>query len=309
MVYFISISAVFNVKDSLNHFPRSDLSVCEKEFETIWVEIKPNHGKNILCCCSYRHPNTDKEKFIQYLDLVASKVAKEKKLIYLMGNFNFDLLQYEFDLLQYDTDNNSYDFLNSIVENGMLPFIHQPTRIIDSSATLIDNIFSNNIEDESISGNLFIKLSDHLPQFVIINRTEDRHKQANFYKHDYQKFDKESFQDDFSLQNWANLEKADLDASQKFDDFLWRVNSCVNRHAPLKKVVKKKLKLSLKPWITNKIIKMMHHRDRLFSKWNNDRLNGHFQNAYKNLETAPDRKSEKASESITITISRYINQT
>ena len=29
----------------------------------------------------------------------------------------------------------------------------------------------------------------------------------------------------------------------------------------------------------------------------------------KNLETAPDRKSEKASESITITISRYINQT
>ena len=48
-------------------------------------------------------------------------------------------------------------------------------------------------------------------------------KQANFYKHDYQKFDKESFQDDFSLQNWANIEKADLDASQKYDDFLWRV--------------------------------------------------------------------------------------
>ena len=108
-------------------------------------------------------------KFIQYLDLVASKVAKEKKLIYLMGDFNFDLLQY-------DTDNNSYDFLNSIVENGMLLFIHQPTRLIDSSATLIDNIFSNNIEDESISGNLFIKLSDHLPQFLIINRTEDRLK-------------------------------------------------------------------------------------------------------------------------------------
>ena len=208
------------VKNSLNHFPRSDLSVCEKEFEIIWVEIKRNHGKDILCCCSYRHPNTDKEKFIQYLDLVASKVAKEKKLIYLMGDFNFDLLQY-------DTDNNSYDFLNSIVENSMLPFIHQPTRIIDSSATLIDNIFSNNIEFESISGNLFINLSDHLPQFLIIHRTEDRHKQANFYKHDYQKFDKESFQDDFSLQNWANLEKADLDASQKFDDFLWRVNSCV----------------------------------------------------------------------------------
>ena len=164
--------------------------------------------------------------------MVASKVAKEKKLIYLMGDFNFDLLQY-------DTDNNSYDFLNSIVENGMLPFIHQPTRIIDSSATLIDNIFSNNIEDESISGNLFIKLSDHLPQFLIIHRTEDRHKQANFYKHDYQKFDKESFQDDFSLQNWANLEKVDLDASQKFDDFLWRVNSCVNRHAPLKKLAKR----------------------------------------------------------------------
>ena len=184
--------------------------------------------------------------------------------------------------------------MNSIVENGMLPFIHQPTRIIDSSATLIDNIFSDNIEDESISGNLFIKLSDHLPQFLIINRTEDRHKQANFYKHDYQKFDKESFQDDFSLQNWANLEKVDLDASQKFDDFLWRVNSCVNRHAPLKKVGKKKLKLSLKPWITNKIIKMMHHRDRLFSKWNNDRLNAHFQNAYKKFRNRTRQEIRKS---------------
>ena len=60
------------------------------------------------------------------------------------------------------------------------------------------------------------------------------------------------------------------------------------------KVGKKKLKLNLKPWITNKIIKMMHHRDRLFSKWNNDRLNAYFQNAYKKFRNRTRQEIRKS---------------
>ena len=86
---------------------------------------------------------------------------------------------------------------------------------------------------------------------------------------------------DFSIQNWINLENGNLDSNEKFNDFLCRVNSCVERHASIKKMSRKQIKLNLKPWITNKIIKMMHHRDKLFLRWNKSRVNTHIHNAYK----------------------------
>ena len=48
------------------------------------------------------------------------------------------------------------------------PFILQPTR--PRSKSLIDNILLNSIEFPSHSGNLTISLSDHLIQFVILER-------------------------------------------------------------------------------------------------------------------------------------------
>ena len=48
-----------------------------------------------------------------------------------MGDINFDLLNYETD---------TAGFVNSIVQFGFLPLIHQPTRITGRSATIIDNI-------------------------------------------------------------------------------------------------------------------------------------------------------------------------
>ena len=65
-------------------------------FGTIWVEIKQKK-KNILCCSAYRHPNTDVDEFKDHLEKVFQKNSRENKLIYLMGDFNFDLLSYETD--------------------------------------------------------------------------------------------------------------------------------------------------------------------------------------------------------------------
>ena len=85
---------VLYVNEKLDHFCR----VSKKDvFETIWVAIKQKKGKNILCCCAYRHPDTDVDEFKDYLQNVFQKISKENKLIYLMGEFNFDLMNYETD--------------------------------------------------------------------------------------------------------------------------------------------------------------------------------------------------------------------
>ena len=46
--------------------------------------------------------------------------------------------------------------------------IAQPTRVTDRSATLIDNIFANTFNFNALSGNLVTKISDHFPQFLMV---------------------------------------------------------------------------------------------------------------------------------------------
>ena len=74
------------VKSNLDHFERDDLSRLEDEFEKIWIEIKNNKGQHVLCCCAYRHPNTDIKKFNNYIDSMMQKISKENKLLFIMGD-------------------------------------------------------------------------------------------------------------------------------------------------------------------------------------------------------------------------------
>ena len=63
--------------------------------------------------------------------------------------------------------------------NAFLPQITKPTRIIPTSATLIDNIYSNNIlgENTQMQGIIYTDISDHLPIFLLTklnnNNTKD----------------------------------------------------------------------------------------------------------------------------------------
>ena len=54
-----------------------------------------------------------------------------------------------------------------MLKNNFTPQITLPTRINQKSATLIDNIFLNYHEHQSIPGNLTTYISDHFPQFII----------------------------------------------------------------------------------------------------------------------------------------------
>ena len=51
--------------------------------------------KIFFCCCAYRHPNADVKKFNDHIDQIMQKISKENKLLFLMGDFNVNLLNYE----------------------------------------------------------------------------------------------------------------------------------------------------------------------------------------------------------------------
>ena len=55
------------IKDNLDHFKRDDICNLDDCFEAVWMQLKNSEGKNSLCGCIYRHPNTDATNFVQYL--------------------------------------------------------------------------------------------------------------------------------------------------------------------------------------------------------------------------------------------------
>ena len=71
-----------------------------------------------------------------YLNKILEKNSKEQKPIFLLVNFNVNLMNY-------NAHNPANDFLDSLASNSFTPLILQLTRIASHSNTLIDNISSN----------------------------------------------------------------------------------------------------------------------------------------------------------------------
>ena len=106
-----------------------------------------------------------------YLSPLLEKLSFENKSVILMGDFNINLLKHGQHLL-------TSEFLDLITSNGLLPQITNPSRITSRYQTLIDNIFINKSDGQLISGNITTSISDHLPQFLLIEY-EQRTKKQN----------------------------------------------------------------------------------------------------------------------------------
>ena len=237
-------------------YQRDDLNIQTKEIESVWIEINKPKKKNIVIGCLYRHPHFNNlDDFFLYINSTLTKLSKEKKDIYLAGDFNLDLMKY-------NTNTKSRDFNNIITSYGYLPLITQPTRISNTTSTLIDNIFTNAFTLDNESGNILIEFADHLTQFVSIKKEIYPTKKKPEYKLDNSKFDENLFLDDLSIQNFTNSDNA----NERFSDLLWKYESCVKRHMPLKKLNKKEIKKKQKPWITKEILIKINHRNNLFSR-------------------------------------------
>ena len=147
----------------------------------------------------------------------------------------------------------------------------QPSRITDYHTTLIDNI--NNLLDETKSGNIFITLSEHFSRFVSVRREKIDFKKVKIHKRDFSKFENDLFRDDVSIQNW-NLSFDNV--NDQFNDFFWKITGCVDRHAPIKELTPKEIKLKSKPWITpniNKVIRKKRQPNREIKKSKKNHFN------------------------------------
>ena len=130
-----------------------------------------------------------------------------------------------------------------------------------------------------------------------VERTQfNKLKPTNIFKRDISNFDDKLFIDDISNWNVNNYTGTDM----KFNDFIRRIEDCVERHAPIKKNNNKQLKRSTKPWINNEIIKMIGHRDRLFHRKKDNPLNHRIKSASNLFRNRITREIKKAKKNTTM---------
>ncbi len=258
--------ALLYVKDSLVFDRRDDLENLmykSKELESVFIEVEVTGKKSQIYGCIYRHPCMDINVFNEdYLEKLLSKLDKENKMSYLMGDFNMDLLKVESE----DKISEYYDILTSHL---FVPHITLPTRITSTSKTLIDNIFSNDPDfANGLSGNFTFSISDHLPQFLVMPEVlKGPPKRHNIYRRQ-KHYDKEQLVADAIGINWNMTISPDkMDSNYSLDKFLENAMAIVDKHAPLKKMSKKDFKLESKPWVTMGILASIKRRDSLLRKF------------------------------------------
>ena len=84
--------------------------------------------------------------------------------------------------------------------------IDKPTRLYGSSATLIDNIFTNNLTNNISSGNIVTDTTDHFSQVCIVNVNKQKlpHTKKTKFR-DYSSIDVNKFMNDLSAINWEEV--------------------------------------------------------------------------------------------------------
>ena len=177
-----------------------------------------------------------------------------------MGDFNVNLINYA----SHSPTSDFYDLFSSF---GFRPLILQPTRVTSTSATLIDNIFINDMTCNSQGGNLTSSISDHFLQFSQIDLFSSE-KVPSFvkYSRNYRDFDKRKFGYELSRIDWSSILTNDLGTNAAYQLFYDKILSVLDELAPYRKLTKNEIRLEQRPWITKGILVSMRKRDDLYKR-------------------------------------------
>ena len=219
--------------------------------EMLWLEVRNNKQKPILLCYVYRPPSASSD-WTDHVEQSLEKGNTENKEMLLLGDFNFNMLNKTGPVKAWlqKTDN-----LN------MSQLICSPTRVTDSSETIIDHVYSNfpdNITSISVP---HYSISDHYPVCLTrkISNTFDRGPVHKFICYrEARSFNENAFISELEEQPWTVMNIFDT-ASDALDYFISTFNSVLNKHAPKKK---RRVKKSKQPnWINQNIMAARRTRD------------------------------------------------
>ena len=152
------------IKDGIQYFERLDLKYSDDNLESVFIEVDKDSfllGKNIIIGVIYRPPGTDINLFTTFKKKILTIIQMVNKVCYLSGDYNINILNSE-------AHTQTADFVDLLCSSPYIPLITRSTIINQNTATLIDNVFTNNFQNlnNTFECILVTDLSDHHPIFT-----------------------------------------------------------------------------------------------------------------------------------------------
>ena len=116
-----------------------------------------------------------------------------------MGDVNYDLLKAPNNGLS-----DKYVGINSIYSLHQVN-THEPTRITQESATLLDHIITNNLNNVQSYGVIHVGMSDHSLTYLVWKCSHHNDLPRTIQYRNFRKVVKEDFKNDFKNQPWKTI--------------------------------------------------------------------------------------------------------
>ena len=254
-IYIVSLF----ISNNLPFIVRQDLTVLTDQVEQLFIEIDKSAlhvKKNVIVVIIYRPPDKDPLLFNDIVQTALAKVDKEKKFGYLLGEFNLDLLKSEIH-------NPTLDFLNSLFSYSFWPLITRPTRVTSSSATLIDNIFINNIalKMSCVDGIVINDITDHFPIFHICKDVVMNEEEKIIFKRNFTHKAQLLFTSQLQDVDWSYILN-EPDTNKAYAMFVHVYSDIHNKAFP--KTSAKIKYYHRKPWVTEVLKNSIRQKNKLF---------------------------------------------
>lgn len=235
------------VNSSLKCKRRTDIEKLDKEIEHLWLEIPgQNKHSKLLIGVIYRS-----NKFFtanEWIDRFENLLSKIKIIcdfpVLISGDFNINMLDSEKREVK--------EFQSTLTQFNLDQLINNPTRTTEKSSTLIDLIITDQKNIVKESGVLpCTNISDHDGVYAILKIKLPRYEQRFKYIRSEKTFNQGDFIQDMSRVPFHVVYGID-DPELQLDIFNQLFTSCLNEHAPLKKI---KVDRPPAPWMQKSEIK------------------------------------------------------
>ena len=232
--------------------------------ECVFIEIACANAPNIIVGSMYRPPGADVSDFnSEILDILTAVNVSKSKLIIIAGDYNLDLLKAESHV-------STGEFLNLLFSYSFMPMIRYPTRITETSATLIDNIFVNKLYDITDSAIIYSDISDHLPVIVCVETVSTRKHTVNaMLKRIYSIEQYNNFNQSLASTDWSDVYINCIhdNPTKSYSIFIATFDTLFNKFFPLTPCKMSYRKTPRTPWITPALIKSCNKKNALYRSW------------------------------------------
>ena len=98
--------------------------------------------------------------FSRTLTNIFHELNSKKSEFYVLGDFNIDLTKIK-------SNNRIKTYADDLIGSAVKCLINRPTRVCKNSKSLLDHIYSNNLNNQLMPGIAISDISDHYPVFAL----------------------------------------------------------------------------------------------------------------------------------------------